>query len=477
LIESAYFFPMSVRKTSKKLGLGTEASYRFERGIDLSGVDFALRRATKLMAELTGGTVARGILDVFPRPYTPLKVPLRTQRVQTILGIAVNPAEMTTILSSLGFGIAKRSGQAASQDLFEVEVPAYRPDVTREIDLIEEVARMYGYDNIPTRLPSGEIPPKAKNMVREVEQQVKNLLVSQGLSEVINYSFFDQKSLDQLALTDQEQYNKSVPVKNPLSADQNLLRTTNIPGLLRNIVLNRSHRAEHIRFFEIGKVFVQTDPAAPLPDEHTLISGVITGSRMEVGWTHQQESVNFYDVKGILERMLQALGIVYEFRRTEEVPFLHPGEAAAVYADHESLGFVGKLHPDVVDVLDLDDDRVYLFELSLKLLAAHSSLQRTFRSLPKFPAVHRDLAVVVQATTVQAAEVEAIITEAGKPLLEKVVLFDRYVGPQIAAGCVGLTYALIYRSCEKTLTDEEVTQVHQCIIEQLHARLGVVLRQ
>jgi phenylalanyl-tRNA synthetase beta chain len=242
-------------------------------------------------------------------------------------------------------------------------------------------------------------------------------------------------------------------------------------------VLNKSNRAENLRFFEIGHVFVATDSSAPLPDEKTLISGVITGSRIGLGWTHTQEPVDFYDVKGIIENVLQALGIVYEFRRTDEVPFLHPGEAAAVYAGYESLGVLGKLHPNVIEAFDIDEDRVYLFEFSLKLLAAHSSLHRTFRLLPKFPAVHRDLALVVPATSVQAADVEAMIVEAGKPLLENVVLFDRYVGPQISEGFIGLTYALTYRSLEKTLTDDEVTKVHQRIVEQLRSRLGIVLRQ
>lgn len=475
-LESAYFFPASVRRTSKKLGLTTEAGYRFERSIDLLGVDFALRRATKLIAELAGGKVARGIVDEFPHTYTPTKVALRPQRVRKILGTALVADEMQDILSRLGFQILSEKTQVTSQQLFEVEVPSYRPDVTREIDLVEEVGRIYGYDNIPTMLPSGQIPPKIKNRRGELEKIIREILLSQGMYEVINYSFFDRERLEHLGIADKEPYHKVVPLKNPLNVDQAVLRTTMIPGLLRNIVLNTSNRAKNIRFFEIGNVFVQTDSAAPLPDEKTQISGVITGSRTGMGWAHRQEPVDFYDIKGIVENIFDALGIVSEFRRAPDIPFLHPGESAAIYAGAHTIGFVGKLHPNVVDTFNIEEDRIYLFELSLEQIVAQSSLERTFRSLPKFPAVHRDLALIVPIS-VQASDVETSIAEAGKPLLENVALFDRYVGPQISEGCVGITYSLTYRSLEKTLTDDEVTDVHQDIVEHLSTQLGVVLRQ
>jgi phenylalanyl-tRNA synthetase beta chain len=195
-----------------------------------------------------------------------------------------------------------------------------------------------------------------------------------------------------------------------------------------------------------------------------------------MGWTHRQEPVDFYDVKGIVENVFHVLGIAYEFCQTADIPFLHPGESAAIYVGDEAIGFVGKLHPDVVDAFDIEEDRIYLFDLSLERIVAQSSLERAFRSLPKFPAVHRDLALIVPAS-VQASDVEANIAEVGKPLLENVVLFDRYVGPQISEGCIGLTYSLTYRSLEKTLTDDEVTDVHQSIVEHLNTRLRVVLRQ
>jgi phenylalanyl-tRNA synthetase beta chain len=197
---------------------------------------------------------------------------------------------------------------------------------------------------------------------------------------------------------------------------------------------------------------------------------------MDRGWAYPQEPVDFYDVKGIIDNILQTLNISYSCCQTNEVAFLHPGESATIQVDDTSVGVVGKLHPDVLKAFDIDEEQVYLFELFLQPLVARTSLRKTFRSLPKFPAVHRDLAVIVPTTSVQASDIEAVITEMGTPLLESVVLFDRYVGPQIAEGCIGLTYSLRYRSLEKTLTDKEVSEIHQRIIHQLQVRLGITLR-
>ena len=473
LLESAYFAPPGIRSTSKKLGLMTEASYRFERYIDLLSVDFALRRATKLIAELAGGTVAKGIIDMFPHTYMPTTISFRPERVQQILGADVAPEKSREILSQLGFTITAQTQTEPFHQHFLVEAPSYRPDVTREIDLIEEVGRIYGYDNIPTMLPSGEIPPSIEQPTRVIETRIKDLLVSQGMYEVINYSFFDRQSLENLFVAEIPPYNQVVPLRNPLNVEQDVLRTTLLPGLLKNVALN-ANRMESLRLFEVGRVFFRT--SALLPDENVRISGVLSGSRTNIGWTQAQAQVDFYDLKGILENILSALGVEYAFRPTKTFPFLHPGESAAIYATDQEIGLLGKLHPDVIENFHLDKDRVYIFELLLEYLVKYSSFDTQFCSLPKFPAVHRDIAVVVPAS-VCASEVETAIIEAGKPLLEEIKLFDRYIGPQISEGAVGLTYSLTYRSLEKTLIDDEVTQIHQSIIDHLNTRLGVVLRQ
>lgn len=471
LLESAYFSPSSIRKTSKKLGLSTEASYRFERSIDLLKVDYALRRATKLIVELAGGKAAQGIIDCFPLAYTPLNVSLRFSRVTDILGIQIDHETIQHILSTLGFRILTIEEQGLT-----VEVPSYRPDVMREIDLIEEIGRIYNYDNIPTQFPSGEIPSKIENPARDIEKIVRETLLSQGLHEVINYSFFDVSSLEKLGIAGQTPYKQVVPLKNPLTVEQGNLRTTTIPGLLGNVLLNKSNRVENLRFFEIGKVFYQTDASKRLPDEHTMISVLLTGARSDRSWSSAQTPVDFYDLKGIVENLFERLNVSAIFARTNRYPFLHPGEAAEIMVHGQPLGCFGRIHPKVAEHFDLGDERIYLGELYLAPLVDGSSFKKTFQPLPKFPAVFRDLAIVVPANAILASEIEELIRETGSPLLSRMMLFDRYVGPQIAEGHVGFTYSLQYRSLEKTLTDAEVSDVHQRIIDALRSRLGIQIR-
>ncbi len=471
LLESACFSPGSIRKTSKHIGLSTEASYRFERSVDLFGVEKALRRATRLILEFAGGKAAQGIVDEFPYSSTPVRIPLRVARVEQILGVSVERETIVSILSSLGFQVVP-DGEAALQ----VDVPSYRPDIEREIDLIEEVGRMYGYENIPTALPSGDIPRKVKNVRRDVEKTLRSVLTAQGLHEVINYSFGDQRHLEQLALADRAPYNQWVALKNPLTIEQSVLRTTTLPGLLHNVLTNRSNRVENIRLFEIGRVFIQNDASQPLPDERVVVSGVLAGCRTERGWASSREAVDFFDVKGVVENLIHSLRCSSAFRPTQEMPFLHPGEAAMISVQDTPIGFVGRLHPDVLESYDLGEEPVYVFECSVDALADRGAWHGTFQPLPKFPAVFRDLALIAPEHEVSAADIETVVYEAGSPLLEHIVLFDRYAGSQIPEGDVGLTYSLQYRSSERTLTDHEVSDIHQHITDQLQTRLGIQLR-
>lgn len=471
LLESAYFLPSSIRKTSKKLGLSTEASYRFERNIDLLTVDYALRRATKLIIELAGGKAAQGIIDNFPCAYLPLSVSLRFSRVVDILGIQIDRDTIQHILSTLGFRILLSTDHELT-----VEVPSYRPDVTREIDLIEEIGRIYNYDNIPTQFPSGEIPSKIENPARDTEKIARETLLSQGLHEVINYSFFDTASLMKLGVADQSPYKQVIPLKNPLTNEQASLRTTTIPGLLDNVRLNKSNRVENLRFFEIGRVFYQTDASTRLPDEQTVISVVLAGSRSDKSWAEAQIPVDFYDLKGIVENLCERVHVSAIFSRTDRYPFLHPGEAAEIMVHARSIGCLGRIHPKVAEQFDLSDERIYFCELYVCSLVAGASFKKTFQPLPKFPAVFRDLAIVVPANTILATDIEQLIQEKGAPLLTRVMLFDRYVGPQIAEGHVGFTYSLEYRSLERTLTDAEVAEVHHCIIDALRSYFGIQIR-
>ena len=471
LLESARFSPSNIRKTSKKLGLATEASHRFERTVDLYGCDVAVKRATQLIVQLAGGKVAQGIIDIFPRTETLRRISLRFSRMAAILGVSIEPAIACRILSSLGFQIIEQTAEGMT-----VDIPSFRPDVEREIDLIEEIGRIHGFEAIPTTLPSGEIPLKIQTPELKIEQQIRDSLIAQGWHEAINYSFFDKKDLHKLGIDNIDPYDKLVYIKNPLTAEQDVLRTTVISSLLENVRSNLSNRIANIRLFEIGTVFIQHDASQSLPEEQNVVSGVLTGQRMDVGWAQSPEGVDFYDVKGLLELMFTRINLrSYEFRRTDEVSFLHPGEAATILIKNEPIGIVGRIHPNVLEAFDIDQERVYVFEVRIAPVAIHAVERKQFCPLPKFPAVHRDLALLVP-TSVQASELEAVIVEVGRPLLEQVVLFDRYAGQQIAEGYVSLTYSLRYRSTEKTLTDDEVTTVHHRMIEELQARLQARLR-
>ena len=471
LLESARFSPSSIRKTSRRLGLATEASHRFERTVDLLGCDIAVKRATKLILELAGGKAAQGISDIFPQKETLKHVMLRCSRVAQILGMPVASASIARILTKLGFEIAERS-----DDIFTVIIPSFRPDVEREIDLIEEIGRIHGFEHIPTQLPTGEIPLKFQAPELKTEYAFRELLMGQGLHEVINYSFFDKKYLHNLGIDKNDPYDKLVFIQNPLTAEQDVLRTTTIPGLLENVASNLSNRVENIRLFEIGAVFFQKDPSQPLPEEQTVVSAIWAGKRMEAGWVHSQEAVDFYDMKGLLETAFTRMKVSsYTFRRAEGIPFLHSGEGAEVCLQNTPIGIVGRIHPDVLEAFGIKQKRVYVFEVFIAPLSKNLREKTQFRPLPKFPPVHRDLALIVPISA-QASDVETVIAACGKPLLEHFALFDRYEGQQIADGHVGLTYSLRYRSPEKTLTDEEVSVVHQRMVDELQARLQARLR-
>ncbi len=275
-------------------------------------------------------------------------------------------------------------------------------------------------------------------------------------------------------VADQTPYSQVVSLKNPLNAEQDVLRTTLIPGLLGVFSTNSQH-TDPPGFFENGRVFFNTDPESPLPEEQIRISGVLGGLNQSRSWNRHQKNVDFFDLKGILENVFQGIGIVSEFRSLKKNIFLHPGESAEIYAENEAIGVIGKLHPDVIENFQLDKDPIYIFELFLENIVDKCLFTHTYTVLPKFPAVHRDLAVVVPET-VLASDIEAVIRDTGMPLLDHALFFDRYVGPQISGKAVGLTYSLTYRSVEKTLIDDDVNQVHQRIIERLHSQLGVVLR-
>jgi len=469
LLESAFFSPISIRRTSKKLGLRTEASYRFERTVDPLGTPTALKRATRLIQEVAGGEIAPGIIDEFPVPFSPSRLSLRVSRTNRILGAELTGREIQSILTGLEFSVSERSDA-----VLDVEVPSHRSDVTREIDLIEEVGRIYGYNKIPSTLPTGRMAPQEERASQKVENLVRQVLIGEGFYEVINYSFMNKSVLDKLKIPETDYRRRTITLANPLIEEQAQLRTTLVPHLLQNISLNFKHHLDALRLFEISRIFIGAQGEKTLPEEPEFVAGVMAGYRNEVYWGEKRDLVSFYDLKGVLENLFSILKVEYKLRDDPPIPFLHPGQSAEIQVGGQKVGYLGKIHPEISEIFELDQP-VYLFEIHLDQVVPHVRTSVSFQPLPKFPAVHRDLAILVPAS-VKAEALETQIRSVGGAILEDVKLFDLYKGEQIPEGFVSLAYSLIYRAPEKTLTDAEVNVIHDQIIQSLEQRFGARLR-
>lgn len=464
LLESAYFNPSSVRATAKALGINTEASYRFERGADPEAVLAGLDRAAQLIAELAGGTVCKGIVDVYPGEKPLRKIQIRPNRVNFVLGTEIEAAEMEQILSRLGFDVE------ASGSAYQVTIPTFRSDITREIDLIEEIARVYGYDNIPTTLPKGDIPVPAPDPKVEVRRRLKRFLLAAGMMEAVNYSFCDPNCFEKIRLVPDSPLRDAVPLRNPLSPEMSLLRTTLIPGLLENTQHNRNHQINTIGLFEIGSVFVRDSDQK----EPERIAGILAGQIGDGIYGNPYRSPDFFDIKGLVEGMLEVCGITEYTLQKTDMPTFHPGRNAEVLLEEMSVGTFGEVHPEVLENYDLPY-KAYLFEFDLEVLVNAAVFAKRFEPISIYPKVERDLAIVVDKAVLSNMPIELIYTTGGK-WVESVRLFDVYEGEQVPEGKKSLAYAIVYHSANETLTDKAVNALHDKVVICLNQELGAELR-
>lgn len=492
LLESAYFNPGRVRRSSKRTNLKSESSYRFERGVDPNGVVKALDRASELIRKVAKGKVAKGKIDIYPSPIMPKEVEISTRRINSILGTDIKTEKIKEIAERLEIqALTVKDGEIS------LCVPTFRVDLMREIDLIEEVARHYGYNGIPLTLPV--VPMKTENSRREknLEDKLKGILTSFGFLEVVNYSFDDPELL---SLYNE---NEQLKILNPLTKESSVMRTNLIVGILRNVSLNLNHQVQDIRIFEIGKVYfpVVSLPNPPkgngssalttggLPKEITKISGAATGKRQLELW--DKEEFDFFDMKGILERVLEVFSISQYVRFADstirhthgsleddasEIRFLHPGKSARVLAEGEELGFFGELHPEFQEKLGLPKS-VYIFEIDLeKLISLEKTVEKKFASLPKFPSVRRDIALVVD-DNISLGEILNEIRKVKSPLIEDLRVFDVFKGGHVSQGKKSIAVSMILRASDKTLTDEEANEVQAMAISGLQKALGAELRK
>ena len=470
LLESAYFDPVSIRKTSKTLKMSTGASYRFERGADIGDTIRAANRAAQLIQELAGGEICKGVVDAYPEKRDPLVLKFRPERANYLLGTKIEPAEMREILTLLGFSVT---------DNFEVTVPTYRPDVTREVDLIEEIARVHGYDKIPTIMPSGDIPEAHPDQKSQIRDRVKEIMLECGLSEAINYSFYGKDAFDLIELQKDDKLRKVVEIDNPLSIDQSVMRTTLIPCMLENVRWNLNHQVDDIKLFEIGRVFIPKGDDE-LPDEHETVAGVVSGKIGDGVWCDKARQADFFDIKGLVEILLNEFRIdEYTLERLNH-PLFHPGQNAQIIIEQDVLGVFGEVHPKVLENYDIDQ-KVYVFEFDLETLFKHvkddSQARRlSYQPLSAFPSIARDIAIIVDEG-LSSEHATEIIRSAGGKLVKSIRLFDVYTGEQVPEGKKSLAWSIEYHSKDRTLTDEEVDAVHSKIIDRLEKEVDARLRE
>ena len=461
LIESANFNPASIRRTSIKFKLGSEASLRFEKGLSAELPLPALRRATQLMAELSGGKIARGIIDVYPGKLEVKPISLTKKQVTRILGIKITREKVAKVLGSLGFQCERVSPTELS-----VAIPYWRTDVRLAEDLVEEIARIIGYNDLPTTLPSGALPRYKPDPMRALIEKVSNILVGCGMQEVITYSLTSLAMLRKV--TPQP---AALKVANPITTEQEYLRTTLRPGLLQTLSSNEKHEDNSIRLFEVGKVYLPRE--GNLPEERHTLSGVLCGTHLDHSWHGESERLDFFDAKGVVETLLERLGVAARFEPSEDKTF-SPGSRATIVVGGESVGTLGELHPRVAERCDISSRPVYLFEIDLERLLPATMAPLKYRPIPKFPITLRDIAVVVNAET-PSKRVQDIIE--GSPLVARVNLFDVYTGKQVPTGKKSLAFRVLYQSPRRTLTDEEVNRAQQEIVSRLSRELGATLRQ
>ena len=459
LLESAHFSPNNIRLTSKQLALRTEASSRYEKGVDPNIARLAADRACQLIVELGAGEVLEGAVDIYPEERMPRQVIIRPKKINDLLGISLSNEEMIDIFEKLEI-TAKDLG-----DTLEVTVPTYRMDLVMEADFAEEVGRIFGYDKIPPTMAKGNIEVGGKPSRQIIEDVTKDLLNAMGFNEILTYSFVSPKTIDMINLDESSIKRNMVKLINPLGDETSVMRTSLLPNILEVAARNTNRKVEDFRAFEIGQIFItKTDEVQELPLEIPSLVMAMYGKE------------DFFTLKGIVETLLDGLGIKeYEFIVEKNNPSYHPGRCANVIVQDRVLGTIGELHPIVIENYDLNQ-RCYCGELDFSILADITNMERLYESLPKYPAIARDFAVVVK-DNILVKEIEDIIKAQGGDILESFKLFDVYQGSQIKDGFKSIAYTITYRNKERTLTDDEVNVVHNRILADISKKLDGALRE
>ncbi|MEJ5227935.1 phenylalanine--tRNA ligase subunit beta [Thermodesulfovibrio sp.] len=471
LLESAYFKPESIRKTAKRLGISTEASYRFERGTDIENLINALDRAAYLIQKLTGGEIYETI-DVYPTKIPVKEISFKTDRIRKFIGLEIDDREILEILSELDIEVKKK------EDFYIAKVPTHRQDLSIEEDIAEEVARIYGYDRVPAEMPKAFKPVKENlelSKRREFINLIRDAMISLGFSEAVNMSFMSVQDLDNLEIPQEDRRRKVISLLNPLRQEESVMRTMLTPSIIRNIERNTSRGIETIKLFEIGRVFF-SEHSEPLPQELTHIC--FATKKEDFKSIFNEDPFDFYSLKGIVEGLLRRLRLKdILFRRSSE-PFLHTGQSADIYINGEKFGFIGVLSPKVISKFDFKT-KPYVCIAELNLEALFRAIQNiaavTYKPFSNYPPIKRDTALLVPIDF-EAQKIFDLISSYGNELVEDVYIFDVYKGKGIPEGKLSIAFRITYRASERTLTSEEVDTLHSKLIQNIISETGAELR-
>ena len=476
LLESAFFDPVTIRRGSKRVGLSTEASYRFERGDDIEGATTALKRAVSLIYSLAGGRVAKGFIDNYPIPYTPLNIDVSVEKANRILGTRLLYDGMSKYLKALDMEVKR-----VNEDKMRVTPPSFRVDITRDVDLMEEVARLNGFENIPVTYPSIRPSDEAEAPELIYHDQICSIMVGLGFTEIITYSFVSPDSIDNLGAEEGSTLRSVVHLLNPITVEHSVMRTSLVPGLLSTVKNNILHGENELKLFEWGKIFIRKE-GAQQPLEKNFLAAMMNGLYNQKTWYGDERRVNFYDIKGALEALLKGLSIGTSngqgvlFKKGPGLPWYDPEASASIYFSDSLIGFVGRVSSAVVEAFDLKREEFYLFEIDLEALLGNLSGRRTFRPFAKFPAVYRDISIIV-SRQLESTKIVEIIKREGGELVESVNIFDLYEGKKIDPSEKAMAFRISYRSKHETLEGSEVNQLHRSVISRICQETGGRLRE
>ncbi|WP_216828880.1 phenylalanine--tRNA ligase subunit beta [Alkalihalobacterium elongatum] len=467
LLEAAYFNSQTVRKASRDLGLRSESSMRYEKGVDPKRVREAAERAAQLIAELAGGEVVGGIVEADTLDVQEREVTISTEEVNRLLGTALTTEDIAKIFDRLQFSYVQNGEE------FVVTAPTRRNDISITEDLVEEVARLFGYDHIPTTLPIGLTTPGGLTHYQASRRKVRQSLEAAGLYQAITYSLTTPNKAT--GLSKENEHLTPVKLSMPMSEDRSTLRTSLIPHLLDVISYNLNRKVNNVSIYEVGSIFLsEEEVVTKQPVEKEMVAGAFTGVTLSHLWQGEKKVVDFFVAKGVVEALISELGLSHAvtFEQAKK-PGLHPGRTASIMLDGTEVGFIGQIHPTLQKDLDLNE--TYVFQMDLEQLLTYEQEDVVYEPIPRFPSISRDIALVVDET-VQAGKVQQVIVTAGGQLLKNVQLFDLYQGEHLEAGKKSLAFSLTYFDPERTLTDEEVSQVHQKVLDHLKTEIGAELR-